>query len=75
VRVGLEDNVYYARGQKAVSNAQLVARTVRIADELNRPVATRAEARSMLGLKETPSEYNGQEAERTGASSLALDRG
>src|SRR6185437_4036744 len=27
VRVGLEDNVYYARGQRAVSNAELVART------------------------------------------------
>ena len=71
VRVGLEDNVYYARGQKAVSNAELVARTVRIAHELNRPVATRAQARSMLGLRETPSEYDGQEAEGTGVSSVA----
>jgi 3-keto-5-aminohexanoate cleavage enzyme len=51
VRVGLEDNVYYARGQKAKSNAELVARTVRIARELNRAIATPAQARSMLGLK------------------------
>src|SRR5882757_3811082 len=43
VRVGLEDNVYYARGQKAKSNAELVQRSVRIARELNRPVATPAE--------------------------------
>jgi 3-keto-5-aminohexanoate cleavage enzyme len=50
VRVGLEDNVYYARGQKAKSNAELVQRSVRIAHELNRPVATPAQARSMLGL-------------------------
>jgi 3-keto-5-aminohexanoate cleavage enzyme len=57
VRVGLEDNVYYARGQKAVSNAQLVQRTVRIANELNRPVATPAQAREMLGLKSQPSKY------------------
>ena len=57
VRVGLEDNVYYARGQKAVSNAQLVQRTVRIAHELNRPVATPAQARSILGLKCQPSKY------------------
>jgi 3-keto-5-aminohexanoate cleavage enzyme len=57
VRVGLEDNVYYARGQKAASNAQLVERTVRIARELNRPVATPAQARAMLGLKDSPSQY------------------
>lgn len=57
VRVGLEDNVYYVRGEKAVSNAQLVQRTVRIAHELNRPVATSAQAREMLGLKCQPSKY------------------
>lgn len=54
VRVGLEDNVYYARGQKAKSNAELVQRAVRIAGELNRPVATPAQARSMLGLRCQP---------------------
>jgi 3-keto-5-aminohexanoate cleavage enzyme len=57
VRVGLEDNVYYARGQKAESNAQLVQRTVRIAHELNRPIATPAQARSILGLSCKPSKY------------------
>lgn len=50
VRVGLEDNVYYRRGEKAKSNAQLVQRVVRIAHELNREIATPAEARLMLGL-------------------------
>ncbi|MDG5817364.1 3-keto-5-aminohexanoate cleavage protein [Natronococcus sp. A-GB7] len=50
VRVGLEDNVYYRRGELAESNGQLVERVVRIADELGRPVATPAEARSILGL-------------------------
>ena len=44
VRVGLEDNVYYSRGRKAKSNAELVQRTVRIAHELNRAVATPAQA-------------------------------
>src|SRR5271155_177954 len=44
VRVGLEDNVYYSRGRKAVGNAELVSRTVRVAHELNRPVATPAQA-------------------------------
>jgi len=54
VRVGLEDNIYYRRGEKAESNAQLVARAARIIQELNREVATPVQARQMLGLPETP---------------------
>jgi 3-keto-5-aminohexanoate cleavage enzyme len=54
VRVGLEDNVYYRRGELAESNAQLVARTVRQAHELNRAVATPADARAMLGMTTSP---------------------
>lgn len=50
VRVGMEDNVYYRKGELAESNAQLVRRTARIADELDRPIATATEAREMLGL-------------------------
>jgi 3-keto-5-aminohexanoate cleavage enzyme len=50
VRVGLEDNVYYKRGELAQSNAQLVERAVRLAEELGREVATPAQAREMLGL-------------------------
>ncbi|MFN7175655.1 MAG: 3-keto-5-aminohexanoate cleavage protein [Thermaurantiacus sp.] len=50
VRVGLEDNIYYARGRKFRSNAEAVARAIRIAEDLNRPVADCAMARSMLGL-------------------------
>jgi 3-keto-5-aminohexanoate cleavage enzyme len=57
VRVGLEDNIYYRQGEKAKSNAQLVERAVRIAHELNRRVATPAEAREMLGMSRVPSEY------------------
>jgi 3-keto-5-aminohexanoate cleavage enzyme len=57
VRVGMEDNVYYSRGVKAESNAQLVERVVRIAKECNRPVATPTEAREMLGISKTPSKY------------------
>jgi 3-keto-5-aminohexanoate cleavage enzyme len=54
VRVGLEDNVYYRRGVMAESNAQLVERTVRIALELGREVATPSQARAMLGLPSSP---------------------
>jgi 3-keto-5-aminohexanoate cleavage enzyme len=50
VRTGLEDNLYYHKGELAQSNAQLVARLARIAGELGRPVATPAEARTMLGI-------------------------
>lgn len=50
VRTGFEDNIYHARGALATSNAQLVERIVRIANELGREVATPAEARAILGL-------------------------
>lgn len=50
VRVGFEDNIYYRRGQLARSNAELVARIVRIANELQREIASPAEARHILGL-------------------------
>jgi 3-keto-5-aminohexanoate cleavage enzyme len=49
VRVGLEDNIYYSRGRLA-TNEELVARVVRIAGELGRPVATPAQARRILRL-------------------------
>lgn len=50
VRVGFEDNLYYRYKQLAKSNAELVARVVRLAHELEREVATPAEARKILGL-------------------------
>jgi len=57
IRVGLEDNVYYRRGEISKSNAQQVERAVRIIHELNREVATPAQARDMLGLSQTPKLY------------------
>ena len=51
VRVGMEDNVYYRRGEPLQNNAQLVERTVRLARELDREPATPDEARQMLGLR------------------------
>jgi len=49
VRTGLEDNVWYAQGERA-TNAMLVERVVRLANELGRPVATPAQAREILAL-------------------------
>jgi 3-keto-5-aminohexanoate cleavage enzyme len=50
VRVGIEDNIFYRKGELATSNAQLVARVARLANELERPVASAAEARKLLQL-------------------------
>jgi 3-keto-5-aminohexanoate cleavage enzyme len=49
VRVGLEDNIYYSKGEMA-SNAQLVARIVRIAREMGKEPATPEETRAYFGL-------------------------
>lgn len=54
VRVGMEDNIYYKRGELAKSNAQFVERIVRIAGEYGRDVASPADARQILGLKPRP---------------------
>ena len=51
VRVGMEDNVLFRRGEPVVDNAQLVARTVRIAHELDRRPATPDEAREQFALR------------------------
>ncbi|CCU77855.1 3-keto-5-aminohexanoate cleavage enzyme [Halanaerobium saccharolyticum subsp. saccharolyticum DSM 6643] len=51
VRVGFEDNIYYKKGEIAKSNAQLVERVARMANELGREVATPDEAREILNLK------------------------
>lgn len=51
VRVGIEDNIYYRRGELARSNGQLVARAARLAAELERPVASVQQAREILGLR------------------------
>ncbi|MBN2598878.1 3-keto-5-aminohexanoate cleavage protein [Labilibaculum sp.] len=52
VRVGFEDNTMISRGVVAESNGQLVEKVVRLAKELGREIATPAEAREILGLKQ-----------------------
>jgi 3-keto-5-aminohexanoate cleavage enzyme len=51
VRTGLEDNIYYHKGELAKTNAQLVERMVYFARELGRPVATSEQARQILGCR------------------------
>ncbi len=50
VRVGMEDNIYYKKGVPVESNAQLVARSVRLARELGFEIATPDDAREILEL-------------------------
>ena len=57
VRVGLEDNIYYKRGQLLKSNAEAVERIVRIARDMNREIATPAQARQIFGVSSKPSKY------------------
>jgi uncharacterized protein (DUF849 family) len=51
VRVGMEDNILYAPKQLAKSNVEFVERTKRIAAEMGKGIATPAETRVILGLK------------------------
>ena len=49
VRVGLEDNIYYSKGELA-TNERLVKRIVHLSRELGREIATPEEAREILAL-------------------------
>lgn len=51
IRVGLEDNVLYKKGELATGNEQLVARAKRVIEEYGCEAATPDEAREILGLK------------------------
>ena len=51
IRVGMEDNVLYAKGQPASSNRQFVERAARVVREYGGEVATSNEAREILGLR------------------------
>ena len=50
VRTGLEDCIWISKGVLAESNAQMVAKIARMAEDIGRETATPAEARKMLSL-------------------------
>jgi 3-keto-5-aminohexanoate cleavage enzyme len=50
-RVGMEDNIVYARGRVVQANSELVVRAARIATDLQRPPMTTDQAREFLGIK------------------------
>ncbi|WP_088316823.1 3-keto-5-aminohexanoate cleavage protein [Kineosporia sp. R_H_3] len=51
LRVGMEDNLVYARGRVVQSNAELVERASRLATEMQRPPMSTAEARELLAVR------------------------
>lgn len=51
IRVGMEDNVVYHKGELAESNMQLIARARRVVEEFGCEAAKPEEARIILGLK------------------------
>ncbi|MBR0755259.1 3-keto-5-aminohexanoate cleavage protein [Bradyrhizobium jicamae] len=55
IRVGMEDNVLYAKGRLAKNNAEFVARAARLIREANGSVATPPSAREILNLSGQPS--------------------
>ena len=54
LRVGMEDNLMYAKGQPVRDNAQLVQRAAELATIMQRPPLTCAEARNLLAVRDRP---------------------
>ena len=52
LRVGMEDNLMYARGQQVQHNAVLVERVAGLATTMQRPPMTPEQARELLGVKD-----------------------
>ena len=52
LRVGMEDNVVYARGIPVEHNAQLVERAAHLAEVMQRPALSTKDARELLGVKD-----------------------
>jgi 3-keto-5-aminohexanoate cleavage enzyme len=50
LRVGMEDNLFYASGRAVSGNAELVARAAALAEQLQRPPMDGSQARALLGL-------------------------
>lgn len=52
LRVGMEDNLVFAKGQPVTHNKELVARAAELATIMQRPPMSTAEARQLLAVKE-----------------------
>lgn len=54
IRTGFEDETYISKGQKARSNAELVAKFTMLCEELGHQISTPAQSRHILGLTQQP---------------------
>jgi uncharacterized protein (DUF849 family) len=52
LRVGMEDNVVFARGQQVQHNRELVERAAHLAEVMQRPAMGTDDARALLGVKD-----------------------
>jgi uncharacterized protein (DUF849 family) len=52
LRVGMEDNLMYAKGRPVEHNSELVSRAAQIATIMQRPPMSTTEARAMLAVKD-----------------------
>ena len=52
LRVGMEDNLVYAKGQPVQHNRELVARAAELATVMQRPPLSTDQTRELLGIKE-----------------------
>ena len=50
--MGMEDNIYLTKGVLAKSNVEFVEMAKKVATNFGREIATPAEARKILGLRE-----------------------
>jgi uncharacterized protein (DUF849 family) len=58
LRVGMEDTVTFARGQRGTGNAQLVERAATLATIAQRPPLPAGEVRELLGVARPPATTN-----------------
>ena len=58
LRVGMEDNLMYARGRPVTGNAELVERAAGLAELMQRPPLGTAGARTLLGVKDRRASTN-----------------
>jgi 3-keto-5-aminohexanoate cleavage enzyme len=54
IRTGFEDETYVSKGQKAKSNAELVAKLKDLCEKIGRPIATPEQARQILRWERQP---------------------
>jgi 3-keto-5-aminohexanoate cleavage enzyme len=54
IRTGFEDETYVDKGQKAKSNAELVAKLRSVCEKVGRSIATPDQARQILGMQQQP---------------------